>query len=387
VLLLVVAAVLAVVLGDLADASIILAIVALSGLLGFWREHRASLAVQRLLGLVQVHADVRRDGTVVQVPPTDVVPGDLVVLHAGDIIPCDCRVLEAVDLQVDDAALTGETFPRHKHPDPAPADAPLAERHSALLLGSHVVSGRGEALAVATGSGTELGRLSRRLEATAPKTGFERGISRFGLLLARVTAVLTAAILVVNLILGRPAVDSVLFSLALAVGLTPQLLPAIVAVSLATGARRMAHQRVIVRRLDAIEDFGAMDLLCTDKTGTLTEGTVRLQDALDVAGRPSPLVAAAAAGNAALQRGFANPIDAAILDRHAADPRWRAVDEVPFDFTRKRLSVLADGPGGRQLLTKGAFGAVLGCCATALTAEESPRWPRSAGTWKVATAR
>jgi P-type Mg2+ transporter len=242
VLLLVVAAVLAVVLGDLADASIILAIVALSGLLGFWQEHRAGLAVQRLLGLVQVHADVRRDGAVVQVPPADVVPGDVVVLHAGDIIPCDCRVLEAVDLQVDDAALTGETFPRHKHPDPAPADAPLAERHSALLLGSHVVSGRGEALAVATGSATELGRLSRRLEATAPKTGFERGISRFGLLLARVTAVLTAAILVVNLILGRPAVDSVLFSLALAVGLTPQLLPAIVAVSLATGARRMAHQ-------------------------------------------------------------------------------------------------------------------------------------------------
>jgi Mg2+-importing ATPase len=369
VLLLVFAAVLAIVLGDLADASIILAIVGLSGLLGFWQERRAGLAVQRLLGLVQVQVQVRRDGAVVKVPPADVVPGDIVVLHAGDIVPCDCRVLQAVALQVDDAALTGETFPRHKHPAPAAADAPLAERHCALLLGSHVVSGRGEALAVGTGSRTELGRLSRRLEATAPKTGFEQGITRFGLLLARVTAVLTATILVVNLVLGRPLADSVLFSLALAVGLTPQLLPAIVAVSLATGARRMARQRVIVRRLDAIEDFGAMNLLCTDKTGTLTEGTVRLHAALDTAGQASPLVAAVAARNAALQTGFANPIDAAILDRHPADSGWRAVDEVPFDFTRKRLSVLADGPDGRQLLTKGAFSAVVGCCASALAAE------------------
>jgi P-type Mg2+ transporter len=201
-----------------------------------------------------------------------VVPGDIVVLGAGDIIPCDCRLLRADDLQVDDAALTGETFPRHRHPDRAPADALLAGRHSALLLGSHVVSGRGEAVAVATGAGAELGRLSRRLEQTAPRTGFERGITRFGLLLARVTAMLTAAILVVNLLLGRPIVESLLFSLALAVGLTPQMLPAIVAVSLSAGARRMARQRVIVRRLDAIEDFGATEVLCTDKTGTLTEG-------------------------------------------------------------------------------------------------------------------
>jgi Mg2+-importing ATPase len=367
VLILLVAVLVAVVAGDLTDGLIILAIVALSGLLGFWQEHRAGRAVQRLLALVQVHADVRRDGVTVEVPPAEVVPGDIVVLGAGDIIPCDCRLLGADDLQVDDAALTGETFPRHKHPDPAPADAPLAERHSALLLGSHVVSGRGEAVAVATGAGTELGRLSRRLEQTAPKTGFERGITRFGLLLARVTALLTAAILVVNLLLGRPMVESLLFSLALAVGLTPQMLPAIVAVSLSTGARRMAGQRVIVRRLDAIEDFGAMEVLCTDKTGTLTEGAVRLHAALDPAGADSPLVATYAAVNAGLQTGFANPIDAAILQRHRPDPRWRAVDELPFDFTRKRLSVLVDGPHGRQLVTKGAFDPVLGVCTSVAT--------------------
>src|SRR6266545_1549122 len=319
VLILLFAAVLAIVLKDLADALIILAIVVLSGLLGFWQEHRAGVALQQLLALVQVGVDVRRGGAEVEIQPAEVVPGDLVVLNAGDLIPCDCRLLRAHDLQVDDSALTGETFPRHKHPDPAPAEAPLAERHSALFLGSHVVSGRGDAVAVATGASTELGRLSRRLDEVAPRTGFEQGIARFGLLLARVTAVLTAAILVVNLLLGRRVVDSLLFSLALAVGLTPQLLPAIVAVSLSTGARRMASRRVIVRRLDAIEDFGAMDVLCTDKTGTLTEGAVRLHAALDLAGGESRLVAERATLIAGLQTGFDNPIDAAILERGHPD--------------------------------------------------------------------
>src|SRR6266545_2096797 len=353
VLILLFAAVLAIVLKDLADALIILAIVVLSGLLGFWQEHRAGVALQQLLALVQVGVDVRRGGAEVEIQPAEVVPGDLVVLNAGDLIPCDCRLLRAHDLQVDDSALTGETFPRHKHPDPAPAEAPLAERHSALFLGSHVVSGRGDAVAVATGASTELGRLSRRLDEVAPRTGFEQGIARFGLLLARVTAVLTAAILVVNLLLGRRVVDSLLFSLALAVGLS-------------TGARRMASRRVIVRRLDAIEDFGAMDVLCTDKTGTLTEGAVRLHAALDLAGGESRLVAERATLIAGLQTGFDNPIDAAILERGRPDPRWRALDEVPFDFSRKRLSVLVDGPDGRLLLTKGAFASVLAVCGHAL---------------------
>src|SRR6266545_4957937 len=353
VLILLFAAVLAIVLKDLADALIILAIVVLSGLLGFWQEHRAGVALQQLLALVQVGVDVRRGGAEVEIQPAEVVPGDLVVLNAGDLIPCDCRLLRAHDLQVDDSALTGETFPRHKHPDPAPAEAPLAERHSALFLGSHVVSGRGDAVAVATGASTELGRLSRRLDEVAPRTGFEQGIARFGLLLARVTAVLTAAILVVNLLLGRRVVDSLLFSLALAVRLS-------------TGARRMASRRVIVRRLDAIEDFGAMDVLCTDKTGTLTEGAVRLHAALDLAGGESRLVAERATLIAGLQTGFDNPIDAAILERGRPDPRWRALDEVPFDFSRKRLSVLVDGPDGRLLLTKGAFASVLAVCGHAL---------------------
>jgi Mg2+-importing ATPase len=219
-------------------------------------------------------------------------------------------------------------------------------------------------VAVATGPATELGRLARHLHESAPRTGFEQGITRFGLLLARITMGVTAAILALNLLLDRPFTDALLFSLALAIGLTPQMLPAIVSVSLATGARRMARKRVIVRRLDAIEDFGAMDVLCTDKTGTLTDGVVRLHAALDLAGSESPLVVARAAVSAALQTGFTNPIDAAILARVSADPRYRAVDEVPFDFTRKRLSVLVDGPEGRLLITKGAFASVLAQCTT-----------------------
>lgn len=364
VVILLVATGLSLVLGDRVDALIITAIVLLSGLLGFWQEHGAAVTVARLLDRVQVHVEVRRAGRVVSVRPDEVVPGDVVVLNAGDIVPCDCRVLTAEALQTDESALTGETYPRHKHPDPAPADAALAERHSALLQGSHVVSGRGEAVAVLTGSHTELGRMSSTLTDRPTRTGFEQGTTRLGLLLARVTLGLTAVILVVNVVLGRPFIDSVLFSIALAVGVTPQMLPAIVAVSLSTGARRMADVSVIVRRLDAIEDLGSMDLLCTDKTGTLTRGVLTLAATVGPDGGHSDLVAGRAALNAALQTGFTNPLDDAVLAGAAPDQRWRAVDEVPFDFDRKMLSVLVDGPEGRLLVTKGAYASVLARCST-----------------------
>jgi len=374
VLILMFASIVSLVLRDAVDASIILAIVVLSGLISFWQEHRATLEVQRLLELVRVQADLRRDGAEVEVALEDVVPGDIVVLHAGDVLPGDCRLLSADSLQVDEAALTGETFPRHKYPDPSPVDARLSERHGALFLGSHVVSGRGLAVVVATGASTELGQLSGRLEQAPPATGFEQGIRRFGLLLGRVTFVLAMVIMTLNLALDRPFTDSLLFSLALAVGLTPQMLPAIVAVSLATGARRMARERVIVRRLDAIEDFGAMDVLCTDKTGTLTEGAVRLHVALDATGAESDTTLALAALNAGLQTGFSNPIDAAILDVLRPDPAYRVVGEVPFDFTRKRLSVLVDGPDGRQLICKGAYDAVIAACTTSARAGLDARY-------------
>lgn len=366
-LILIGATLLALVLGDALDAVIILVIILLSGLLSFWQEFGASRTMTRLLTRVQIHVEVRRDGEVLSISPELVVPGDIVLLNAGDVIPCDGRVLAAESLQLDESALTGETYPRHKQADPAPDTAPLAQRQSAVLQGSHVVSGRGEAVVVATGQQTELGRMAETLTEAAAPTSFEQGATRLGLLLARVTGVLTVVILVLNIGLDRPIIEAVLFSLALALGVTPQMLPAIVSVSLSTGARHLAQANVIVRRLDAIEDLGSMDVLCTDKTGTLTQGTITLHATLGPDGQHDDHVGEIASVNAGLQTGFTNPLDAAILSARRPVAAWHALDELPFDFDRKRLSVLVDGPAGRLLVTKGAYGKVLEVCADAST--------------------
>lgn len=358
------ATVLAMVLGDLTDGVIILAIIGASGLLGFWQEHSAGRAVDALLAQVRVEVEVLRDGREVGVPVEDIVAGDVVVLRAGDIVPADCRILASHSLLVDEAALTGESYPAEKLPGVVASEAALAGRTNSVFLGTHVVSGTATALVVSTGAATEFGTLAAELEGRDVTTRFERGITAFGLLLVRAMVVLVTSIFAVNLLLDRPVVDSLLFSLALAVGLTPQLLPAIVAVSLSAGARQMATERVIVKRLDAIEDFGAMTVLCTDKTGTLTSGAAQLDAALDLDGRTSDEVLRLARLNAGLQRGFTNPLDAAVMQGRAAlDPGLR-LDEVPYDFERKRLSVLA-ADGIPTLITKGAFAEVLAVSSTA----------------------
>jgi Mg2+-importing ATPase len=365
VLILVAATVLSIALGDITDGSIILAIIVASGALGSWREHAAGKAVDALLEQVRVEVEVRRGGREISVPVEEIVVGDVLVLAAGDIVPADCRVVASHGLLVDESALTGESFPSEKEPGVVAADSPPSGRSNGVFTGTHIVSGTGEAVVVRTGPSTELGAISARLVGAHVKTGFERGITAFGLLLVRAMVVLVTAIFVVNLILHRPFIDSFLFSLALAVGLTPQLLPAIVAVSLSTGARRMAAEKVIVKRLDAIEDFGAMTVLCTDKTGTITAGAIRMDRALDLAGDESEEVLRLAAMNAELQRGFPNPLDRAIVaDLGPIDPSLR-LDEVPYDFERKRLSVLVQDRGGALLITKGAVESVLEVCATA----------------------
>jgi len=374
VLILAAGTVLSLALGDITDSLIIFAIILASAVLGFWQEHRAGTAVEALLAQVRVDVEVLRDGKEVAVPTDEVVAGDVVVFRAGDIVPADCRILESHRLLVDETALTGESYPRHKTPGTVEAGAPLTERTNAAFLGTHITSGAGTGLVTATGRRTEFGQLSAELATQDVTTGFERGITAFGLLLVRAMAVLVTAMFVANVALHRPVVESLLFSLALAVGLTPQLLPAIVAVSLSTGARRMADKQVIVRRLDAIEDFGAMTVLCTDKTGTLTAGAVVLDRAVDLDGEPSDDVLGLAVLNAGLQRGFANPLDDAILaGRPAADP-GRRLDEIPYDFERKRLSVLVAGAdGGATLVTKGALAGILGICGSArVGGEEVP---------------
>jgi Mg2+-importing ATPase len=372
VLILVFATVISGVLGDVTDAVIILAIIALSGLLGFWQERGATRAVAALLAVVQIKVEVRRDGRVQEVPSTEIVPGDVVQLNAGDVIPGDGLIVDSNQLLVDEAALTGETYPAEKTPGVVPADAPIASRTNSVFMGTHVTSGSGSALVVVTGGQTEFGRVSARLRVQRPATSFEHGMTEFGYLLVRVMLVLVAAIFVVNVILARPLIDSVLFSLALAVGLTPQLLPAIVVISLSEGARLMARQRVIVKRLDSIEDFGAMTILCTDKTGTMTSGAVQLESSLDVDGHSSDRVRRLAYLNAKLQTGFTNPIDAAIVAATAAGPDGRRLAELPYDFKRRRLSVLVAGadidggsPSPNVMITKGALEDILSVCSTA----------------------
>jgi P-type Mg2+ transporter len=355
------------VLGDLTDSLIILAIITLSGLLGFWQERGATRAVDALLAVVQVKAEILRDGTVTEVPVEDVVPGDITILNAGDVVPGDCLVLESNSLLVDEAALTGETYPVEKTVGTIPPGTPVAQRTNALFLGTHLVSGTGKALVVATGRQTQFGRVSARLNEQPEPTGFERGMTAFGYLLVRAMIVLVVAIFVINIILQRPLIDSALFSLALAVGLTPQLLPAIVTISLSQGARLMARERVIVKRLEAIEDFGAMSVLCTDKTGTMTMGSVELESCLGLDGKPSDRVRRLALLNARFQTGFANPIDEAIVSAGKDDDLGDAkrLDELPYDFSRKRLSILVDDAGTNEMITKGALDPVLAVCTQA----------------------
>jgi P-type Mg2+ transporter len=366
ILILVFATLLSAFLGDRVDAAIILAIILLSGLLGFWREFSAGKAVDELLALVQVEAEVRRDGRLVSLPLEQIVPGDVVRLSAGDLGPGDCLILQSNELLVDESTLTGEAYPVEKQPGVLDEETPLAQRTNCVFSGTHVASGSGEVVVVRTGAATELGRISKGLARKPPQTAFERGLTRFGMMLVYATASILVVIFAINIALHRPFVDSLLFSLSLAIGITPQLLPAIVNISLAAGARRMARAKVIVKRLDAIEDLGSMDVLCTDKTGTITVGTVAIAKATDVEGHDSEHVLACARLNARFQAGFGNPIDAALLaGAPAGDDSVRRLDEVPYDFRRKRLSVLVAERDGSLLITKGAVPSVLAVCDSA----------------------
>lgn len=366
VLLLIAAAVLSFALHDSTDGIIILGIVGVSALLGFWQEHGAARAVEKLLATVAVRASVLRDGRPTEIAVEELVPGDVVLLSAGSRIPADCLLLEGQDLFVDEALLTGESFPVHKGPGTKPADTPLARRDNVLFMGTHVVSGSGRALVVHTGRSTEFGAIAARLRLRPAETEFERGVRRFGYLLMETTLVLVIAIFAFNVYLARPVLDSFLFALALAVGLTPQLLPAIISVNLASGARRMAAHSVIVKRLAMIENFGSMDVLCSDKTGTLTEGRVRVHAALDAMGNESERVLLYAFVNASFQTAFSNPIDSAIrAHRTFSLDGWHKLAEVPYDFERKRLSVLAEHDGHVMLITKGALTNVLDVCTVA----------------------
>ncbi len=377
VLILVIASVLSLLLRDWIDAVTVLAIVAGSTLLGFWQELRASAAVAQLRNRLALNARVRRDGEVRLLPVRGLVPGDVVELSAGNLIPADGVLLDARDFLVNQAALTGESLPVEKRAGAVATDAALSARINCVYLGSSVRSGTASVLLMRTGGATVLADVAARIAARDEETEFERGVRRFGELLLRVMLGVVVIVLTANTLLGRPAIESMMFAVALAVGLSPELLPAIVSVSLARGARRLAAAGVLVRRLDAIEDLGGIDVLCTDKTGTLTAGTMGLSAATDGDGQSSAEVLRLAHLNAAFETGIDNPMDAAIVEagRQAGltTAGWTKVDEIPYDFVRRRLTIVISSRHDSTqhlLITKGAVAQVLELCTLDAKARE-----------------
>jgi Mg2+-importing ATPase len=369
VLILIFASAVSLVASQWVDAGVVLAIVMGSTILGFIQEYIAGNAIAKLRSQVTIRSVVLRDGKAQTLPAIDVVPGDIVLLSAGSLVPADGIVLEAKDFFVNQAVLTGETFPVEKTPGIVAVDAALAERSNCVFMGTSARSGTARVLIVRTGTGTVFGGIAGSLALRPPLTEFERGIRRFGYLLTRLMLVMVVVVLAINIFMDKPPIASLLFALALAVGLSPELLPAILTITLSHGAKRMAKLGVIVRRLNSIENLGSMDVLCTDKTGTLTQGTVQLDRALDAAGSPSARVLRLAAINARFQTGLSNALDDAINAAASgagidlAGERKR--DEIPYDFVRKCLSVVAaDAAGKLTIVTKGALDNVLAMCTS-----------------------
>jgi Mg2+-importing ATPase len=371
VLILIFAAAVSAFVGEGSEAVIIGIIVLASCVLSFTQEYGASRAMEALTARIARKASVLRDGREASVPVAEIVPGDVVRLSAGNLIPADGVLLEARDFNVSEAALTGEAFPVVKGPGLSAPDAQIGQRANAVFTGTSVRSGTGTMLAVRTGGQTEFAAIAGAIARAVPETEFAKGIRRFGYLMTEIMLVIVILVFFANLLLHRPAVDSLLFSLALAVGLTPELLPAIISVTLARGARTMAASGVIVRRLDAIENLGSMDILCTDKTGTLTEGTIRLDGCLDAEGTGSSQVRLWALLNATLQSGMANPLDEGIAASRGPDDdlsMYEKIDEIPYDFIRKRLSVIVLQKDVREhlLICKGAVQNIVEACSSVL---------------------
>jgi Mg2+-importing ATPase len=371
------ATIISLVVGQRTDAIIILAIVALSVGLGFFNEYRSERVVEALHASIRHRALVLRDGAPVAVDVTEVVPGDVVLLRTGDLVPADIRLLDARELECDEAVLTGEAVPKTKRSEPEQqADLIELGLRSIAYMGTTVRGGSGRGIVLQTGSRTVFGKIAIRLGERQPETVFQRGLRSFSILLVRVTAVLAVGIFVANSLLGRPILESALFSLAIAVGLTPQLLPAIVTVSLASGARNLARKRVVVKRLISIEDLGNIEILFTDKTGTLTEGRISFQGAIDPAGASNDEVLRlgllCSAGDNSDPTGSGNALDAALLSAGTPPPGYRPIDQLPFDHERRLMSVLVDTPDGHRLLvTKGAPESLLVRCVGVPTAAQA----------------
>ena len=390
-LLLLFATVVSFLMQDTTDALIIFAIVLFSAVLSFFQEYRAGVAVEELLKVVDDKVTVERDGKEREISAEELVRGDVILLRVGDLVPADCYLLSASGLTANESALTGETFPAEKRAGALDAGTVLAKRSNCLYMGTGIKTGSGRAVVVHTAPESEFGKISASVQSKEKPTDFERGVQSFGTFLIRITVVMLAAIFLFNILMKKPLFDSFMFALALSVGLTPQLLPAIISINLAKGAKRMAEQKVIVRKLNAIENFGSMDVLCSDKTGTITRGEAALSGAVtageglqDEISEDSALPEAlavererlllAAYLNAKLQEGYRNPLDDALTRRERPIDAYRKVAEIPYSFESRCLTVTVDTPenslfhGDRVMITKGALEEILDRSVSALNA-------------------
>ncbi|HET9112021.1 MAG TPA: magnesium-translocating P-type ATPase [Ktedonobacterales bacterium] len=366
IIILLIASLISAVLGERINAIIIAVMVLLSATINFLQTYRSQAAADRLRAQVTPTCSVLRDGVWSDLPRRLLVPGDIIRLSAGDLVPADTRLIEARNLHLQQAALTGESLPVEKSAaDVESAPHVLAEAPYMALLGSSVISGVATAVVTATGRATTFGDIVLRLQTKPPEMEFDRGIRRFGLLITRTITFLVLFVLVINIAFHRPALESLLFAVALAVGLTPEFLPMITTVTLGKGALKMAKRKVIVKHLPAIQNFGSMDILCSDKTGTLTTGDMVLDQHIDPLGAPSEWALLLAQLNSEYDTGIKSPLDAAILRHEQLDKSaYHKLDELPFDFDRRRLSVVAQRGDERLLITKGAPESVLHICAS-----------------------
>lgn len=363
-LLLISAVILSAFLGDTSDVFIILFIVISTGLLSFYQERNAGRIVDKLQSMIALQCTAIRDGKEIKIIASNVVAGDLIILKAGDLLPADCLIIEANELHANEASLTGESYPVAKEVGILDENTELSKRTNSLWQGTSIVSGTAKAIAINTGSHTIFGNITKNVNATV-ETKFEKGIKDFGFFLMKITLVLSLFILIINLLYHKNVMESALFALALAVGMAPELLPAITTIAMSAGAKRMLAKKVIVKKLTSIQNLGEVNLLCTDKTGTITEGTIKVIATTDGLGSSSEFVKEIAYWNAFFQTGYSNPLDDALKELvidSKITPEKTA--EIAYDFIRKRLSISIHNQNDNLMISKGAFSQIISICSS-----------------------
>ena len=366
-MILIFAAILSIFLKDYSDGIIILIIIMISAFLSYRHESKASDAVKKLLSSVSVTSSVLRNGKFLEIENSKLTVGDIISVKTGDMIPADCLLLDVNSLSTDESSLTGETFPVEKILGKIPANTVLSQRNNSLWMGTHVISGSGKAVIVNLAKDSEFGKITSSLSKKDSDTDFEKGIKDFGNLILHVTTILIGLIFIFNIVLNKPFLESFMFALALSVGLTPQMLPAIISVNLSQGAKRMSEQGVIVKKLNAIENFGSMTIMCSDKTGTITKGKVKLDSAIDYVGEKSDNLKTLSMINSYFQEGYKNPIDEAILEGCTKDfSGYKKLFEIPFSFENKLLTVVvktdSEFSNKNMMITKGALESIIKVC-------------------------